>query len=88
MSRHRLSSTRCFLLFLVGFTVCLWLDYVAIAQPADPLQQGIERYQVGDIAGSIAAWQTALTTYQKANNLTEANVRAKLAIAKGITSSE
>lgn len=82
MSRHRLSSIRRFLLFLVGFTICLWLNYVAIAQPADPLQQGVERYRAGDIPGSISAWQTALTTYQKANNLIgEANVRAKLAIA-------
>lgn len=82
MSRHCLASIRRFLLFLVGFTVCLWLNYVALAQPVDPLQQGIERYRVGDIPGSIAAWQTALTTYQKANNSTgEANVRAKLALA-------
>ncbi|GAP94257.1 TPR repeat precursor [Leptolyngbya sp. NIES-2104] len=58
------------------------MNYVAIAQPADPIQQGVERYRAGDIPGSIAAWQTALTTYQKTNNLTaEANVRAKLAIA-------
>lgn len=82
MSRHCLSSIRCFLLFLAGFTVCFWLNYVAMAQHANLLQQGIERYRMGDIPGSIAAWQTALTTYQKANNLTgEANIWAKLAIA-------
>lgn len=67
MRRHCLSSIRCFPLFPAGFAVCLWLNYVAIAQPTDLLQQGVERYWVGDILGLIAAWQTALIIYQKAN---------------------
>ncbi|MBE9167866.1 CHAT domain-containing protein [Pleurocapsales cyanobacterium LEGE 06147] len=68
-------------LFLTSLTFCLWLGYVPSttkqvgelvnAQTADPAQlvnQGIERYSGGDFRGAIARWQTALDVYQKSNN--------------------
>lgn len=32
------------------------------------VQQGVHRYQTGDIQGAISQWQTALTAYRKTNN--------------------
>ncbi|UBF25613.1 CHAT domain-containing protein [Kovacikia minuta CCNUW1] len=42
---------------------------VAQANDADQVvQQGVERYRVGDYRGAIALWETALAHYQKAKN--------------------
>lgn len=85
-SRQRHPRVRRFLgvLFLVSFTVCLWLGQVSFqakplnvgqavtAQTPNPdqlVQQGIDRYQIGDIQSAIAHWQTALNTYRNTNNL-------------------
>ncbi|KAM3096663.1 CHAT domain-containing protein [Phormidesmis sp. 146-35] len=81
---------RCFLtiLFLCSLIVCLWLNntpLTANAQSATAsqlVQQGIERYRIGDVQGSITAWQTALTAYQNTKaRANEAIVQEKLAIA-------
>lgn len=81
---------RCFLvaLFLSSLIVCLGLNNVliqAMAQsptPSQLVQRGIERYRVGDVQGSISAWQAALTTYQNTKDRTnEAIVREKLAVS-------
>jgi CHAT domain-containing protein len=38
------------------------------------VQQGVERYQGGDLQGAIADWRTALNTYQEDNNLAKAAI--------------
>jgi CHAT domain-containing protein len=84
-------------LFLSSLIFCLWLDRVpfttwqarwgTVATAQSPnasvlVQQGIERYQTGDVQGAIASWQTALSAYQNTNNLeNQALIREKLAIA-------
>lgn len=84
-------------LFLSSLSVCLWLNHVpfttmqarweAVATAQSPnasqlTQQGIQHYQAGDVQGAITTWQTALTAYQRNNNLAnQALVREKLAIA-------
>lgn len=48
------------------------------------VQQGVERYQVGDFRGAIALWEAALETYQETQNLTnQAIVLENLARAYG-----
>ncbi|NEO23768.1 CHAT domain-containing protein [Moorena sp. SIO4A5] len=71
------------LLFLSSLTISLWLGHLpattwqlqlgnpATAQSPDAsqlVQQGVERYQLGDFTSAIEYWQTALTTYQQTNN--------------------
>ncbi|WP_413166793.1 CHAT domain-containing protein [Capilliphycus salinus ALCB114379] len=61
------------------------ISQITTAQPPDVrqlVQQGIERYRSGDVAGAIAFWETALNAYQSAENLeNRAIVLEKLAIA-------
>jgi CHAT domain-containing protein/Tfp pilus assembly protein PilF len=50
--------------------------------PRQLVQQGIEQYQAGELREAIASWQTALSAYQRDNNLpNQTLVREKLAIA-------
>lgn len=72
-------------LFLISLTVCLWLgqtQHSALStqhptlstqssrgDAAQLVQQGVERYRVGDYQGAIALWQSALTSYRTAKNL-------------------
>lgn len=73
-------------LFLGSITFNLWLghisstarltgfDNIAMAQSADVnqlVQRGVELYQMGDISGAIAQWETAKTILHKANNRAE-----------------
>ena len=83
MRSQRRQSIRRFLraLFLSTLTLCLWLGHastnwqvigdVVNARSPDAnqlVQQGVIRYQAGDVQGAIAQWQTALVTYRKTNN--------------------
>lgn len=84
LSRYWLSRALYFLLFLGSLLVCLWVNpvQIATAQAPNAVQQGIKRFQSGDVQGAIAAWQTALKLYQTTSDKkTEAIVREKLAIA-------
>ncbi|MCP6762176.1 MAG: CHAT domain-containing protein [Fischerella sp. CENA71] len=75
------------ILFLISLTFCFWLGYVPsttqqagqlvnaqIADPAQLVNQGVERYSGGDFRGAIARWQTALNVYQKSNNRADAAI--------------
>ncbi|MBD2776906.1 CHAT domain-containing protein [Iningainema tapete] len=71
-------------LFLVSFT-CSWyfgLQISATAQIPNAsyiVQQGVERYQAGDLTGAIEVWETALKSYQQNNSAQAAIVRENLA---------
>ena len=55
-------------LFASSLILCLWLDQVVTAQspnPAQLVQQGIDRYQAGNYPAAIAVLKTALTQYQQ-----------------------
>ena len=67
-------------LFLGSLTLCLCLGHVSltawqvglgeVATAQSPnasqlVQQGVARYQAGDIQGAISQWQTALSAYKK-----------------------
>jgi CHAT domain-containing protein len=92
-SRQHRSYLRLFLgsLFLISLIVCLCFGQVqqpaASSQPpganaSQLVQQGVERYRVGDYQGAIALWQSALTSYQTVKNPTnEAIVLENLARA-------
>jgi CHAT domain-containing protein len=69
------------ILFLVSFALCLgWgqvsltfklvpLGRVVIAQTVDSsIQQGLKRYQSGDLQGAIAVWNTALSNHPSAED--------------------
>ena len=84
-------------LFLTTLTLCLWLahptltiGHKGIAQITtatssaltQPIQQGLELYQAGDIQGAIKSWEAALSNQQRhSNDSEEINVRAYLARA-------
>ncbi|NEQ23845.1 MAG: CHAT domain-containing protein [Microcoleus sp. SIO2G3] len=64
------------LLFSLSLMLCLWLGTVARAQPAEQtptpaelVQQGINRYQVGELEVAIDRWQAALAQYQASRDV-------------------
>jgi CHAT domain-containing protein len=73
-TRRRLAIPRLLgILFLCSLTCCLWLGHVDFAtqssgfgekvnaQTSNQLvQEGVERYQAGDLTGAIALWEKAL----------------------------
>ncbi|MEH2252810.1 CHAT domain-containing protein [Nostoc sp.] len=85
-------------LFLTMLTLCLWLAHpsltighkgiaeIAIAKSSaltQPVQQGLELYQAGDIQGAIKSWQAYLFSNQQrsSHSAEEINVRTYLARA-------
>lgn len=61
------------LLFIASLLVSLWLGQgPALSQQSSAsqlVQQGVDRYQQGDVQGAIALWQSALSQYQSQNTL-------------------
>jgi tetratricopeptide (TPR) repeat protein len=58
-------------LFLSSLILCLWLNQVVMAQSSNPaqlVQQGIDRYQAGNYPEAIAILKTALTQYQQSHD--------------------
>lgn len=78
---RRTLKSLCFsLLFLFGFALCFGLGLPAgqgqwtkaVAQASNPsqlVQQGVDRYQSGDISGALQPWQTALVAYQQSQQM-------------------
>lgn len=64
-------------LFSIALLLCLGLDILPISwtrpviaqtTPSQLVQQGLERYQAGDIPTAIQQWQAALEIYEQDNN--------------------
>ncbi|MEA5464726.1 CHAT domain-containing protein [Leptothoe sp. PORK10 BA2] len=58
------------ILFLLGFTLALWVGHGLprlgasyAATPAQFVQEGVSLYQTGDYQGAVDRWQTALKAY-------------------------
>lgn len=77
------------LLFIISFTLCLWLSNVQLTSPianigklvnaqtpdaAQLVNRGIESYKKGDFRSAIQPWEEALKLYQKSNNSSNAIV--------------
>ena len=80
-SRLWVRMRRSFLaLFLCSLILCLWLSSQSsalspqsflTASAPQLVQQGVDRYRVGDYNSAIALWKNALQEYEKTNNRTE-----------------
>lgn len=84
-------------LFLTSLTLCLGLGHprlkvgqvellkIATAQspaPTQLVQQGLERYQVGDVQGAIKSWQTVLSSYQESSSRSVEQVSVRKYLAR------